>query len=232
MRIRYLQHAPFETPAAIGEWAEVRGHETGGTMLYADEPQPDAGDFDMLVVVGGPMNVYDHGAHPWLAPEKRLIADAVEAGRTVLGVCLGAQLLADALGAPVTRNPEPEIGWWPVTLTPEGEADPVLGALPGTFTALHWHGDTFAVPEGAALLASSDACAHQAFAYGRRAYGVQFHLECTPESLGGLACAAGDELAAPGRRVTSAEEMLADPERFATSRRLLFDLLDALEAVS
>ena len=119
MQLHYLQHVPFETIAGIGDWATSRGHTVSGTQLFAEE-FTHPGDFDFLVVMGGPMNIYEEAEYPWLAEEKAFIASAVEAGKLVLGVCLGAQLVADVLGGPVTPGPQPEIGWYPVELTEAG----------------------------------------------------------------------------------------------------------------
>jgi GMP synthase-like glutamine amidotransferase len=117
MRIHYLQHVPFEDSAKIGEWARDTGHTVTCTRLCDEEALPPLNSFDWLVIMGGPMNVYEHQAYPWLVPEKRLIERAIEHGKFVLGVCLGAQLAADVLGGPVTKNRYREIGWFPVSLT-------------------------------------------------------------------------------------------------------------------
>lgn len=179
MRIHWLQHADFEDLGCIAPWLETQGHAVSGTRLYAGEAPPHSSAFDALIVMGGPMNIYEYGRHPWLRAEKALIRSALDAGRRVLGVCLGAQLLADVLGGPVTRNAESEIGWFPLRLTEAGRRSDLLADLPERFTAFHWHGDTYALPPGAECLASSEACAQQAFALGRQALGLQFHLEVT-----------------------------------------------------
>ncbi len=180
MRIHWLQHADFEDLGCIGPWLAAHGHAVSGTRLYAGERPPPAANFDALVVMGGPMNIYEHEKYPWLVPEKALIRAALDTGKRVLGICLGAQLLADVLGAPVTRNPESEIGWFPVDLSAAGRACALLADLPERFTAFHWHGDTFALPAGATPLAFSAACPQQAFAVdGGRVLGLQFHLEVT-----------------------------------------------------
>ncbi len=133
------------------------------------------------------MNVYEEAEYPWLAAEKAFIAAAIGAGKPVLGICLGAQLIAAVLGGTVSKGPQPEIGWYPVELTPAGRELPLFAGFPDRFTALHWHGDTFSIPPGATHVASSAACANQAFAYdGGRVVGLQFHLEETRESLAQL----------------------------------------------
>jgi GMP synthase-like glutamine amidotransferase len=147
--------------------------------LDRGEALPAVTELGGIVAMGGPMGVGDGAEHPWLAGERALLAIAVARGLPVLGVCLGSQQLAAALGAEVRRGPEQEIGLGRVELTPEGRADPVLGPAadgPG-LPVVHWHGDTFDVPPGAARLASSDLYPNQAFRAGSRAYGLQFHVE-------------------------------------------------------
>jgi GMP synthase-like glutamine amidotransferase len=179
MRVHWLQHADFEDLGCIAPWLAANGHSVSGTRLYAGETPPDSAAFDALIVMGGPMNIYEYDRHPWLRGEKRLIRAAVDAGRRVLGVCLGAQLLADTLGGPVTRNADSEIGWFPLSLSAAGRESPLFADLPRDFTGFHWHGDTYALPPGAECLATSEACAQQAFALGRQVLGLQFHLEVT-----------------------------------------------------
>jgi GMP synthase-like glutamine amidotransferase len=150
--------------------------------LDEGEPLP-AGQWDAIVAMGGPMSVNDEDEHPWLVAEKALIGEHVRAGRPFWGSCLGAQLLAASLGARVYAGPAPEVGVLPVELTGGGEGDPVMGDLPSAIDTLQWHGDTFDLPEGAVLLASSPAYAHQAYRVGAVAYAVQFHVEVT-EAMG------------------------------------------------
>jgi GMP synthase (glutamine-hydrolysing) len=181
-----LQHEAFEGPGAVAEAIDRAGHSLVVVRIDQGEPVPatDAvGDLAGLVVMGGPMGVNDENL-AWLAQERALLKAAVEADLPVLGVCLGAQQLAAALGAVVAAGPEPEIGVGEVHLTPAGLRDPVLGRAGSTVACMHWHGDTFTLPDGAVLLASSDLFPHQAFRYGRRAYGLQFHIELTTSLVG------------------------------------------------
>lgn len=228
MRIHYLQHVPFEDPANILVWAGKRGHALSKTLLFKDEPLPDTDSFDMLVVMGGPMGVYDEDSCPWLAQEKRFIEGAIGEGKTVLGVCLGAQLIADVLGARVYRNAHKEIGWFPVTLTGEAKESSIFGTLPEDFTAFHWHGDTFDIPSGCTRTAGSEGCKNQAFEYEGRVVGLQFHLESTVESIGRLIENCGDELV-EGRYIQSAGEMLSRGEEIKIIGNTMGLLLDRLE---
>jgi GMP synthase-like glutamine amidotransferase len=171
-----LQHIACEPPAAFEDELRSRGLDVTRVELDEGEALPDWREFPAIVVMGGPMGAYDEAEHPWLAGEKRLLREAVEADVPVWGVCLGAQLLASALGARVYRGDRPEVGLLPVHLTPESADDPVFGDAPGSFPTLQWHGDSFDLPDGATLLASSPAYPHQAFRVGR-SYGLQFHIE-------------------------------------------------------
>lgn len=148
--------------------------------LDEGEALPDWREFDATIVMGGPMGAYEEDRHSWLAGEKGALRDAARAGHPIWAVCLGAQLLAAALGADVYPGPEPEVGLLEVELTPAAAADPVFGEAPGRFPTLQWHGDTFDLPAGATLLAGSPAYQNQAFRF-ERAYGLQFHIEVSPE---------------------------------------------------
>jgi GMP synthase-like glutamine amidotransferase len=222
-----LQHVPFEGPAAIGHWAVQRGAPLTLTRLFAREPLPPLEDIDLLVVLGGPMSVNDEAQFDWLVREKRYVRNAIASGKRILGVCLGAQLIASALGARVYANAEREIGWWPVSRTPEAATHPLAGHWPDQFTPLHWHSETFDLPAGAVGLAQSRACLHQAFAAGDRVLGLQFHLESTPESVQALAQYCPGDLA-PGTYVQTAKAMLARLDRFQESNRLMTTLLETI----
>ena len=228
MRIHCLQHVPFEGPAAIADWAAERGHALAISRLDRGDglPSPDA--FDRLVVMGGPMGVGDEAEHPWLPAEKAFLRRSVDAGRSVVGICLGAQLLAEVLGARVYRGPHKEIGWFPIGLTDRAAVSPVFAGLPRRLEVFHWHGDTFDLPPGAQRLASSAACLNQAFLHGERVLGLQFHLESTPESVRAIVANCADELV-PARWVQSAGQMLGvEEDTFAAMNDALFHLLDRL----
>jgi GMP synthase-like glutamine amidotransferase len=227
MRMHTLEHVPFEGPAALEEWALAHGHTLTRTPVYAGGPLPEPEDFDFLAVLGGPMSVHDEARHPWLVAEKALLRRALDADRRILGICLGAQLLSEVLGGTVTRNPEPEIGWMEVAASETGTASPLFAGMPGSFTAFHWHGETFSIPPGGVHLARSLACANQAFAFGSRVLGVQFHLETTRRSMELLLENCADEIVdAPF--VQDAERMRSGAALCETMRPALNTLLNNL----
>jgi GMP synthase (glutamine-hydrolysing) len=180
MRVAVLQHIACEPPGVFEDVLLERGAALHRVEVDEGNPLPDLRAFDAIVAMGGPMSATDDDELPWLPEEKRLIAEAVGADVPFFGVCLGVQLLAASLGARVYSGPAAEVGLLPVTLTDEARSDPVFGGLPSTLVTLQWHGDTFDLPEDAVRLARSPAYENQAFRY-RRAYGVQFHLEVSPE---------------------------------------------------
>jgi GMP synthase-like glutamine amidotransferase len=209
MRLHVLQHVSFEGPGIIAEWGGVNGHEVSVTRLFDDGAVlPDRDTFDCLVVMGGPMGVNDEEEFPWLAAEKELIAGAIEAGRAVLGICLGAQLVASALGARVRRNQHREIGWAPIWLTEEGLESEIFSHIPEELEVFHWHGDTFDIPEGAVNLAQSAGCHHQAFLYGKNVIGIQFHLEVTRKDVMAMLEHSGEDLT-PDAYVQAPAKILA-----------------------
>lgn len=179
MNVLVLQHVSCETPGVFEDVLRERGARIHRVELDEGQPLPAWRDFEAIVAMGGPMSVNDEREWPWLVAEKRLIREAVTAGTAFWGSCLGVQLLAASLGARVHPGPRPEVGLLPVTLTDAAAADPVFRDAPRELLTLQWHGDTFDLPTGAVLLAGSPVCPHQAFRWGRAAYGVQFHLEVT-----------------------------------------------------
>jgi GMP synthase-like glutamine amidotransferase len=180
LNVLVLQHIACEPPGVYEDVLRERGATLHRVELDEGEPLPDWREFDGIVAMGGPMSAVDDGELPWLAAEKRLIAEAVRGGAPFWGVCLGVQLLAASLGARVYPGPAPEVGLLPVELTKDALDDPVFGDLPRELVTLQWHGDTFELPEGAVRLARSPAYPNQAFRVGEAAYGVQFHLEVSP----------------------------------------------------
>jgi len=232
MNIHYVQHVAFEGPASILEWAAERGHVMEGTMLFDGQPLPDVNSFDMLVVMGGPMGVFDDQEYPWLEAEKDFLRQVVQSGKPVLGICLGAQLLAHVLGAHVQKNIVKEIGWYPVSLTPPGWESPAFKGIPATFEAFHWHGDMFRIPEGGIHIASSEACPNQAFTWNQRVVGLQFHLETTRQSLESLVTNCADELRVESEYVQRPEVILEEDRDLAALKANMFRLLDNMAVMA
>lgn len=232
MRVHCFQHVPFEGLGLIAPWMRERGHSVTFTRWWLGETAPAADTYDWLIVMGGPMSVHQHRDYPWLVLEKAALSAAFAADKRVLGVCLGAQLIADVLGAKIVQNREREIGWWPVHAIPI--ADDVAGsryAFPERATVLHWHGDTFSLPSGATRLADSEACAQQAFAWGERVLGLQFHLEMGAAAIAEIAAGCADELVGGGKWVQTAEALIAGAHEHAdAAQALLRRLLAGMEA--
>jgi GMP synthase (glutamine-hydrolysing) len=229
LRAHVLQHAPFESPANLAVWLRARGAALATTRLWAGDPLPAPEAFDWLLVMGGAMNADEESRYPWLTEEKRAIERAIAAQKHVIGVCLGSQLIARVLGAKVTRNRFPEIGWFPIERVESAQASAVGRVLPASAEVFHWHGDTFTLPQGAVQLARSAACEQQAFAYGERVLALQFHPEMTPESTLAFAETGAAELV-PGPWIQTREAMLADGSRYARLEALLARLLQAFAA--
>jgi GMP synthase-like glutamine amidotransferase len=226
MRIHYLQHVLFEDPANILTWAAAHHHPITKTLVFRDSNFPACDDFDLLLVMGGPMGVYDLKEYPWLAGEKEFIRAAIQSKKKILGICLGAQLLADILGARVTKNKHKEIGWFAVQKTALGMSSPLFSDIPDIFPAFHWHGDTFDIPPGCRLLASSEACINQAFSFDDFILGLQFHLESTRQSIAKLIANCAGELV--DDTFIQQGDSLLDDDRLRISNHLMDNLLHRL----
>jgi GMP synthase-like glutamine amidotransferase len=222
MRAHVLNHVPFETTGSIGEWLAARNATVTETQFYADATLPVLDGIDLIVVMGGPMSVNDEAELPWLVAEKQFLRDAIRKGTPILGICLGSQMIASALGARVRKNNHPEHGWFWV----EGVGGrPSCFRFPAKFMTFHSHGETFDLPANAVHLARSSACTNQAFQVGRNVIGLQFHLESTPSSAGAIVEACANEFE-PGPFVQPTGELRGAPEeQFAESRRLMGELL-------
>jgi GMP synthase-like glutamine amidotransferase len=220
MRIHYLQHVPFVCLGSIETWVRDAGHSLTGTRFYLDEPLPDIDDFDVLIVLGGPMSANDDEGHPWLRSEKKFIRQAIDAGKRVLGICLGAQLIALVMGSRVYPNSEREIGWFPIRRTPEAATHPLGDLIPDHVDVFHWHGDTFDLPKGSVRLASSDACVNQAYAIGDCVLAFQFHLEPFLDGAKSLIVQCQDELV-PSAHIQAPVEIVFHPERFDGINRMM-----------
>jgi len=222
----FLKHVPFEGPAGLGTMLDDLGVGYRSCQVYDGEDLPDHGSYDLLFVMGGPMGVYDEGSYPWLTRELAWLDGAMGMGKKIVGICLGAQLLARALGATVRRNDVPEIGWDPVCSVTRDPAVP----LPDRFTPFHWHGDTFDIPAGAVHLARSQACENQAFLYGKNVLGLQFHLEATLEGIDDLFRHCSAECDRSGPYIQGVRELLA-PVHLEEIHRLMRGILASFAGV-
>lgn len=225
MNAHVLQHVPFEGIGSISGWLDRRGATVTTTRFFESNPLPDLDGIDLIIAMGGPMSVNDEETLPWLVAEKAFIREAIDRGIAVLGICLGAQLIASACGARVYPGRQREIGWYPIEAVTTG---PDAFLFPEKAKVLHWHGETFDLPAGAVHLARSAACEHQAFQIGKRVLALQFHPEVTPASLATMLQHSRDDLV-PGEFVQSEAEILgAGAEDFANLARLTSRILDHL----
>jgi GMP synthase-like glutamine amidotransferase len=225
MNVHYFQHVPFEGLGSIEIWMKAKSAQISATKFYEDTYLPRIHEIDWLIVMGGPMSANDEQTYPWLHAEKKFIAEAIANGKIVLGVCLGAQLIASALGAKVYQNRNREIGWFPVESLVQGESTGLKNIFPAHLEVFHWHGETFDLPAPAVHLIRSKGCDNQAFCIGERVLGLQFHLEATPLIVTSLTEHCPDDLV-PGRYVQSAAEMLSVPLRFHRINAVMDALLD------
>jgi len=228
MRIHYLQHVPFENPGSILEWAKANQGIVTSTQLYNNETLPGVNEFDWLVVMGGPMNIYEEAQYPWLKAEKELIKAAIKTKKVVIGMCLGSQLIADVIGGKVIQNEQKEIGWFPISFSEKAKASPLFAFFPEHPMVFHWHGDTFVeLPQEATVIATSAACKNQAFVYQQSVFGFQFHLENTLPIIEDLIANCGDEMI-PGDYVQAPEAVLAHPEFIRQDNQWMATFLDEL----
>ncbi len=223
MKIHWIQHVPFESLGNIEEWAIQHNHSLSCTQQFNNESLPGMNDFDMLIIMGGPMGVYDTEQYPWLATELDFIKEAIESNKPVLGICLGSQFIAAALGAKVYPGTVKEIGWFPIQVFNQEilqfeQKDPVV---------FHWHGDTFDLPEGAQLLASTQEVPHQAYIY-KKTIGLQFHIEQTETTIVEMLQNCGEELNENGTKMQDVESIINTKEYFSTNKKVMFKVLDFL----
>lgn len=234
MKIHCLQHLKNETLGNIGVWISFKGHRLTKTLLYEKPVFPETEEFDMLLIMGGTMSVYQEKEFPWLKPEKEFVRKVIDTGRPVLGSCFGAQLIAEVLGGKVTRNRFKEIGWHRVkalageNLNIEEEIISELPDLFPEFNAFMWHGDTFEIPPAAERLFESEACQNQGFIYGENVLGLQFHPEADRQWIGNLIEDSGHELV-EGKYIQPEEEILRHKNFFEDSRNIAFSIMDWFE---
>jgi GMP synthase-like glutamine amidotransferase len=229
MHVHYLKHVPFEGLGSMENMFVQRGCKLSRTCMYEDQSFPSIHDMDALIVMGGPMGVADDHQYPWLTLEKEFIESVIKRDISVLGICLGAQLIANVLGAAVVKNTHEEIGWFPVNRVDGqqgGLMDSRLEALPVSFDALHWHSDTFDIPDGASNFISSAACTNQGFTYGDATLALQCHLEMLPSTVQAIyqECGSADKT---GTYITSLSDMLAPADKFQHASKILENILEA-----
>jgi len=209
----------------MGSWLDARDVKLGYTRFYEPSELPDVRGIDLVIIMGGPMNVPDETAHPWLVAEKTFVREAINQGVAVLGVCLGAQIIADVMGSRIFPNEFKEVGWMPIEAV-DGSEDTF--AFPERMMAFHWHGDTFDLPDGALHLARSEGCENQAFQVGKNVIGLQFHLETTAEATELMIENCRGDLD-KGRYVQTAGAMRASTVALAgAANRVMFSMLDYL----
>lgn len=227
LRFLSFEHVPQEGLGALQDYIRERRATAMRHRQYAPPVQLAAHqDYDVLVVMGGPMGVHDMRQHPWLESERHFIREAIGRGKHVLGICLGAQLIAAALGAEVRPGPYQEIGWSPIRFTEAFRNSAPGGALPPQLEVLHWHGDTFEVPAKAVRMADSAAYPNQGFLYGERVLALQFHMEMGPQEAAVMAEHFRHQLQ-PDRFVQSAGKIQAGAQAHADAAcRALFAMLD------
>jgi GMP synthase (glutamine-hydrolysing) len=227
MKLHYLQHVNYEEPGCITDWASNRKFKISSTHLYNGDELPESNEFDWLIVMGGPMGIYDDDKFPWLKSEKVFIKKTLDEDKTVIGICLGSQLIADALGAKVYKNRHKEIGWMPVTKCVASAAGGISNLFPEEQTVFHWHGDTFDLPNGAVKFAESEATRNQAFVYRNNVLALQFHLEVTEPLLNAMIENGGTELI-KNSFVQTCEELKQGKIYIKQSNKLMFELLDKM----
>jgi len=228
VRVHYIQHVPFEDLGCIEPYLITRGHELGRTRMYLGEPLPKIEEIDWLIVLGGSMGVNDELQYPWLYQEKLFIREVIDAGKMILGICLGAQLLANVLGANVFKNAHREIGWFPIESSPKIKETLLGKILPQKLEVFHWHGDMFEIPGGAIHIASSQACPNQGFILDNHIIGFQFHLESTMDSVKALIENGQDDLDG-SEFVQTESEMLTDKLKFDRINSVVYSVLEKLE---
>jgi GMP synthase-like glutamine amidotransferase len=230
MRIHSLQHVPYEFLTTFERWAKDKNHSISKTLFYQDFELPGLDDFDLLIILGGPMSIYEKDRYPWLKAEKKFIASAVEKNKLVLGICLGAQLLADILGARVYKSRYKEIGWYPVSLTEAAKDSRIFNRLPRAFTPFHWHEYTFEIPKGCKRVAESEGCENQAFECEDRLIGLQFHIEPSTQDIKKEITCCGDNIG-KGKYVQSPDKMLNDKFNLGEPNLEMYLLMEGLEHI-
>ncbi|AKB51000.1 Glutamine amidotransferase class-I [Methanosarcina barkeri str. Wiesmoor] len=228
MNIHVIQHSSINTLGTIEEYAKDKNCRLASTRFYETKSPPELDSFDLLIIMGGSIGVYDYKENPWLRDEKAFIKQAIEAGKPILGICLGAQLLADILGARVYENRHMEMGWFPVRAFGGENKPEFLEGLPDEITVFHWHSRTFDLPVGAVQLFESEGCKNQAFIYNGRIVALQFHPEVNEERILSLIKRFGDGMAS-GLFVQKRREMIGQKEYLDATKEFMFLILNKLK---
>lgn len=224
MHIHFIQHMRFEYPASIADWAKEKKYTTTYSKIFEEAIFPSENTFDMLVILGGVMSVYDDYKYAWLPAEKIFIKNAIKEKKKVVGVCLGAQLVAEALGAKVFPHIIKEIGWFEVEKV---SAHKITNHLPETFTTFHWHGDTFTLPGGAVQLFKTAACEQQGFVYNDHVAALQFHVEVNHDLLTGMTEHENAELIKNTYVQAEDEIKQLTPKYISRQKKYIYGFLDA-----
>lgn len=227
MRLHYFQHEPFEGLGLIEEWAISKSFSISSTHFYKNGSLPKLEDIDWLIIMGGSMSVNDEKELPWLVPEKAFVKAAIDTGKVVLGICLGAQMIANVLGSKIYPNSKKEIGWFPIIWNPEALSNSKFKHIPPILNVLHWHGETFEMPKDALHLAESIACANQGFLFKEKVVGLQFHLEFNDKSTEEMLRYCTHELK-ESQYVHSAEKIISQNHNISAAKKALFGILEAL----
>lgn len=231
MKIHVIQHSALNTLGSIEEYARTKNYSLKSTRFYKIKKPPTLDSFDLLIVMGGPMGIYDYEENPWLRDEKAFIKQAIDSGKQVLGICLGAQLLADVLGARVYENSNKEMGWFPIKTAAVENKPEFLNGLPEEITVFHWHARTFEVPVGAVHLFRSEGCENQGFIYGSRIIALQFHPEATDERIKTMIGRFGLEIGSEPF-IQKKEETLGQEKYLARTKEFMFMVLDKFENIT
>ena len=227
LSIHSLMHVPLEGLGCIEQWIADHNYSLTLTKFYEEFRLPDTNEIDWLIVMGGPMGVYEEAIYPWLKEEKEFIQKAIKKGKTVIGICLGSQLIAEVFGAKVYPNKQKEIGWFDVMLSQPAKKHPLFEGFENSFRVFHWHGDTYDLPVGSELLFSSQACVNQAFLYDKKVLGLQFHLEVTSKTLQEMVEKGITELV-ENETIQPAEEILKQTPFIENNNQIMFRILDFL----
>jgi GMP synthase (glutamine-hydrolysing) len=229
LNIHYYQHVSYEGLAVIQKWADLNGHNLSKTNFKNNEPIPNPDMYDILIVLGGPMSVNDESKYPWLKTEKKSINRCLNDGKKVIGICLGAQMLAEVLGAKVYKSELPEVGWHNIFFTENKQNFEAMNVFPDELNTFHWHYETFDLPSGCSRIAYSQSCDNQIFAYGDIAVGFQCHLEQNEYLIGRMLDRSGSQLE-NSKFIQPKEEILANIHHANYNNKLLFEFLDKYTA--